>query len=213
MRLLPLLLVVVAAAGCSERRKGPGADMKAAESWGGSADPHAGMGMNDPHAGMGMNDPHAGMGMNDPHAGMGVNDPHAGMGMTGPGGLPPPDPNRPIDPNKFLRGTIRLGPQAGGKAPPGVIFLSVRPADAQGNPAGPPLAVDILPAGAFPIAFDLSEAKAMIGGTAFAGDVVVIARLDQDQDVDTRQPGDLSGRVRATIPAQGLELVLDTVQP
>jgi hypothetical protein len=198
---LLVLAVPVALAAC-DRRKGGAADMKAAEDWGGGGAATA----PDP------SDPHAGIPMNDPHAGVDMADPHAGVDMTGPGGLPAPDPDRPIDPNKFVKGSISLG--KGVTSPGGgVIFLAVRPADAAGNSAGPPLAVQLLDPAAFPIPFAVTEADAMIGGTGFAGSVVVTARFDQDQDVDTRQPGDLSGKVLGTIPAQGLELVLDTVQP
>ena len=201
------LAVLVLLAAC-DRRKGGAADMKPAEDWGAPAavDP------NDPHAGVPMNDPHAGMGMADPHAGVDMGDPHAGMDMTGPGGLPPPDPDRPIDPSKFVKGAIALG--GGVKAPAGgVIFLAVRPADAAGKSAGPPLAVQLLTPSQFPMTFSVTEADAMIGGTGFSGSVLVTARFDQDQDVDTRQSGDLSGQVLGTIPAEGLTLTLDTVHP
>lgn len=213
MRYLPI--VVLALVGC-EQRKGPGADMKPAESWNAPGGEAAEADPDDPHAALGVGAARGAA--DDPHAGLDIDhggDPHAGVDMTGPGGLPAPDPDRPVDPNKFLKGKIALGkgvslPRAPASA---VVFLSVRPADAQGNSAGPPLAVDVLPPGKFPMAFELTEAKAMIGGTAFAGSVLITARLDQDQDVDTRQPGDLSGKIKATIPAGDLVLTLDTVQP
>ena len=53
----------------------------------------------------------------------------------------------------------------------------------------------------------------MPGGTGFAGDVVVTARYDQDGDALSKQPGDVSGEVKATIPADKLDLALDTVLP
>jgi len=208
MRSLLFALALVSLLGC-DRRKGPAADqMKKADDWG------SGAAEDNPHAGADMNDPHAGVDMNDPHAGVDPNDPHAGVDMSGPGGLPAPDPDRPIDPTKYIRGTIELGAATKGKAPAtGVVFLAVRPADAQGNPAGPPLAVDVVQPGTFPMKFELTEAQAMIGGTAFSGNVVVTARFDQDQDVDSRQAGDLSGKVAAKIPSDGVKLTLDTVQP
>jgi hypothetical protein len=205
--LAPALALALLLSGC-DRRKGGAADMKPAEDWGAVAvDP------DDPHAGVPMNDPHGrgGMPMDEAHAGVPQDDPHAGMDMTGPGGLPPPDPDRPIDPNKFVKGTIKLGD--GVKAPAaGTIYLSVRPADAQGNAAGPPLAVLDLPT-AVPASFSVTGADAMIGGTEFAGRVLVRVFWDQDGDVDTKQPGDLLGTALGTIPAEGLEVVLDTVQP
>jgi len=198
MRPLLFALAVLSLLGC-DRRKAPGADMKKADDWGSGSEAPA-------------DNPHAGMAGDDPHAGVDMNDPHAGVDMSGPGGLPSPDPDRPIDPNKFIRGTIAVGGKA--KAPTGgVLFLAVRPADASGNPAGPPLAVELLQPATFPMPFELTEAQAMIGGTAFSGNVVVTVRWDQDQDVDTKQPGDLSGKVATTIPSEGVKLTLDTVQP
>ena len=192
MRALLFCLLLV---GC-EQRKGPGAEMKPAEQWNAPAAPAA-----DPHAGVPMNDPHAGMAIDDPHAGMAIDDPHAGLDMGGQRPVP-----AQIDPNKYLRGTLELG--KGMKAPgSGVIFLSVRPAA-----GGPPLAVDLIQPAGFPIRFEITEANTMIQGTAFGGDVVVQARWDQDQDVDTKQPGDLLGKTTATIPAEGLKVILDQAQ-
>jgi hypothetical protein len=193
----------------------------AASAQGGASDPHAGMGMGNPHAGMDMGDPHAGMDMGDPHAGMDMGNPHAGMDMGGGDGgvdvmqlgLPPPDPNRAIDPEKFLRGTLKPSAATKARIPPGsVIFLSVKRADpATGQPTGAPLAVKRLQLASWPLWFELTEADAMIGGTAFHGDVVITAWSDQDQDAIGRQPGDVQGQVRAKIPAKDLELVLDKV--
>ncbi|HWN69582.1 MAG TPA: hypothetical protein VNM90_18195 [Haliangium sp.] len=210
----------------------------AAAAPGGSNDPHAGMDMNDPHAGMDMNDPHAGMDMNDPHAGMDMNNPHAGMDMNNPHagmdmgnphagmdmddggagvdvtqlGLPPPDPERAINPDKFLRGTLKPSAETKARIPPGaVIFLSVKRADPAGQPTGASLAVKRLQLSSWPLWFELTEADAMIGGTAFDGDVVITAWSDQDQDAIGKQPGDVQGQVRAKIPAKDLVLVLDKI--
>lgn len=200
MRYLAIALLLLAAC---EQRKGPAAEMKPAESWSAQGQANA-----DPHAGVDLGAAQARA--DDPHQGLDIGhggDPHAGIDMTGPGGLPAPDPDRPIDPTKFLKGTIALG--NGMKAPASsVVFLAVRPAA-----GGPPIAVDVIENPRFPLAFALDEGKAMVGGTAFSGEVVISARVDQDSDVDTRQPGDLSGKVSATIPAEGLALTLDTVQP
>jgi hypothetical protein len=92
--------------------------------------------------------------------------------------------------------------------------VSVRPADAAGNPAGTPIAVDRLTAtGSWPLAFRITEAKAMVQGTAFGGPVVVSAWYDQDGEAMRKQPGDVSGQVRASIPADGLVVTLDTLVP
>jgi coagulation factor V (labile factor) len=202
----------------------------AAATQGGMGNPHAGMGMNDPHAGLDMNNPHAGMGMNDPHAGLDMNNPHAGMDMNDPHagmdmgdggvdvtqlGLQPPDPDRAIDASKFLKGTIKPSAETKARIAPGaVIFLSVKRADpATGQPTGAPLAVQRVSLSAWPLWFELTEADAMVSGTAFDGDVVITAWSDQDQDAISKQPGDVQGQVRAKIPAKDLVLVLDKVVP
>jgi hypothetical protein len=157
----------------------------------------------------------------DPHAGMG-NDPHAGLDMSAGGGgsgvdvqklgLPPPDTTKPVDASKFLKGTIKATPVTEPKiAKGGVIFLSVRKPGPDGKPSGAPIAVERLTADSWPVSFSLTEANAMIGGTAFSGEVFVMARYDQDSDAISKQPGDVTGQVKATIPSEKLVLVLDTV--
>jgi hypothetical protein len=188
--------------------------------------PHAGLDMNNPHGGMGMGDPHAGLDMNDPHAGLDMNNPHGGMGMGNPHaglsdggvdvtqlGLQPPDPDRAIDPGKFLKGTIKPSAETKARIAPGaVIFLSVKRADpTTGQPTGAPLAVQRVSLSAWPLWFELTEADAMVSGTAFDGDVVITAWSDQDQDAIGKQPGDVQGQVRTKIPAKDLTLVLDKV--
>jgi hypothetical protein len=128
-------------------------------------------------------------------------------------GLPPPDPERAVDPEKFLRGTLKPTAATKARVPPGaVIFLSVKRADpATGQPTGASLAVKRLQLSAWPLWFELTGADAMIGGTAFDGDVVITAWSDQDQDAIGKQPGDVQGQVRAKIPARDLELVLDKI--
>lgn len=185
--------------------------------------PHAG-GRIDPHAGVAGAPPLGGGSM-----GGGAADPHAGIpgapqmgGAHGGGvdvaamGLPEPDPNRPIDPTKVLTGTVALGKAHAGKVPAGsVIFLAVRQADpSTGQGVGMPMATDKLVVGAsWPIAFRIDETKAMIGGTGFSGDVVVMARFDQDHEARSKQPGDIVGQVRATIPSGDLNITLDQVLP
>ncbi len=163
-----------------------------------------------PHAGMGTN-PHADLGAN-PYAGMGTN-PHAGMGMSASGhGVPGGDPAATVDESKFLDGTITASPKMVARVKPGsVIFISVHRYDPKSEgPVGSALATDKLDSVKFPAKFHLTGHNAM-GGGGFEGDVVVSAWTDQDRDAISKQPGDVIGRVRATIPAKGLELKLDTV--
>ncbi|HEU0037083.1 MAG TPA: hypothetical protein VFQ53_41015 [Kofleriaceae bacterium] len=191
---------------------------------------------NDPHAGMDIgrgeaededsgDDPHGGMFGGDPGG-----DPHAGVpgappipGGGGGGAMPPtvdvtqlglssPDPNRAIDPNRRIRGTLKVHPKAKDKLKPGAaIFLIVKRPGPDGQPAGSPLAVDKLTWSADGMAFELTERQAMVAGTELTGEVIVMARVDQDSDAITKQPGDVTGMTRVKIPADGVVLELDTV--
>jgi hypothetical protein len=206
------------AQGCSkDEARDPADDMPVAKNWGGGGsaeDPHGSAAGGDPHAGMDMGggDPHAGMDMGggDPHAGMDMGgDPHAGV-QAGPGGMLPPDPNREIDPNKFLRGTLSASKEMAGRIKPGaVVFLSARPINkATGESLGAPLAVARLDVKKLPMPFELTGRNSMVRGTDFSGDVQIYARVDGDSEASSVQPGDIEGAVVATIPADNLKLVL-----
>jgi hypothetical protein len=128
-------------------------------------------------------------------------------------GFQPPDPNRKLDPNKRIRGSIKVDAKAKANVKAGgAIFLIVKKADANGAPSGPPLAVDKVTF-ADGLRFELTEAHAMVAGTELTGDVVVSARYDQDSDAISKQPGDVTGMVRVKIPAENVELKLDTILP
>jgi predicted small lipoprotein YifL len=190
---------------------------------------HGGGRGGDPHAGVPGapplgDDPHAGMDVGGMGGMGGGGDPHAGLDMGGGGaggvdvtqlGLPPPDPNRKIDPSRRVKGTIRLHPKVKDRVKSSVpVFLVIRRAGPDGQPTGSPLAVEKLVwAGGDALPFELTEANAMSGGTELAGDVVVMARYDQDSDAISKQPGDVTGQVRAKVPADKLELTLDTILP
>jgi hypothetical protein len=53
----------------------------------------------------------------------------------------------------------------------------------------------------------------MAAGTELVGDVVITARYDQDSDAISKQTGDVTGEIRAKVPAAKLVLTLDTVLP
>lgn len=177
----------------------------------GMMNPHGGGNTADP------SDPHAGLGIDpaDPHAGLGI-DP-AGGGAGGPDvaamGLPAPDPNRAIDPTRFVKGTIKIHEKARARAKAGTaLFLVVKRADANGAPTGQPLAVEKLEWNAAgELAFALTEAQAMVGGTELVGDVIVTARYDQDADAISKETGDITGSTRVTLPAENVTVVLDTI--
>jgi hypothetical protein len=167
-----------------------------------------------PHAGVDMGDP------SNPHAGLDMDgdgepdNPHAGGTDVTKLGIPAPDPDRPIDPSHRVTGTITVDPMARAKLTPGTsVFLTVKRAGPDGAPSGPPLAVDKLTWTGDGMAFELTEAQAMTAGTDLSGEVVVMARYDQDSDALSRQPGDVTGQIRVKIPAEHVKLTLDTVLP
>lgn len=218
MRIAPLVLATLVAFGCSSKKNKDG--LPPAQDWSGgqvgevqpqpqnNANPHE-MG-----GGGGMPPGHP---PTDPDLPPG----HPPMPDNGGGGGPDvtqmgfsaPDPNRKIDPNKRIRGKIVVDAKAKANVKPGgAIFLIVKKADASGQPSGPPLAVDKVTF-ADNLAFELTEAHAMVAGTELSGDVVVTARYDQDSDAISKQPGDVTGMARVKIPADNVELKLDTVLP
>jgi hypothetical protein len=78
---------------------------------------------------------------------------------------------------------------------------------------GPPLAVQRYTVGAWPMPFELTQDNVMLSGTKLQGKVVLTARVDQDGDAMTKQVGDIEGvSAPVTVPAQGVELVLDQVR-
>ena len=74
---------------------------------------------------------------------------------------------------------------------------------------GPPLAVRRLSPTALPYSFVITEADQMMQGTDFSGPVEVTARLDQDGDPLTRQPGDWMGTLKTSIGDQKVNIVID----
>jgi hypothetical protein len=196
---------------------GPGAlgdtpgQMGGAGGQGGSMGPATGPMPND--------DVHAGLGGAAGGGGGGGANPHAGGGGgvdVGAMGLASPDPSKPIDKSKFLRGVIHPTDATKAKIPTGaLIYISVKKADpATGEAvAGMPIATQRMNASAWPLAFELTEANLMVAGGDFSGDIVVTARYAQNSDPLMKAPGDITGKVRATIPADKLDIALDTVLP
>jgi hypothetical protein len=188
------------------------------------SNPHAGVDMSgdptNPHAGIDMSgdptNPHAGVDMSgggepsNPHAGLDTSgNPHGGGGpdVTQPG-TPVPGPGRAIDPNHRVAGVIHVDAKAKDRVKPGSpLFLTVKRAGSDGTPTGPPLAVDKLSWTGDGMAFELT------GGNDLSGDVIVMARYDQDSDASTKQPGDVTGQLRVKVPADHVKITLDTILP
>lgn len=209
---------LVAVVGCDKKKSSSG--LAPATNWSanGSAGGPAGAAPTAPPAAM--TNPHGGQAGADPHAGMNMgdgSDPHAGV----PGapdvtamGLPAPDPNRPVNPNNVLAGTIEAGPGIAEKLQNGTaIFLVAKSAGPDGAPVGPPLAVEKLTWTGSSLPFKLSEANAMIAGTVFSGNVVLVARYDQDGEALSKKTGDVTGTITAKVPSTTIKLTLDTVLP
>src|SRR3569623_69269 len=182
-RTLALSLALCAAAACS-KKKNEAEGLPPAQNWSGDpsgmaqpaqqpnnphaaadpTNPHAGVDPSNPHAGVDMGgapaNPHAGIDMNNPHGGTDPATPHAGMGAdVSQLGLPPPDPNRPIDPSHHVKGFVKIHPKAKDRVTPGTaVFLLVKRADASGLPRGSPLAaVMFVWAPGYTVPFVLSE--------------------------------------------------------
>lgn len=111
-----------------------------------------------------------------------------------------------------LTGSVTLGDAVKDKVPQGaVLFLYAR---RPGMDKGPPLATIRLDAQSFPVAFQLSQANVMLEGLVFDGEVNLSARLDNDGNAMTRNPGDLTGSVPGLkVGTEGVTLELNQVLP
>lgn len=174
-------------------------------------DPHVAIGGGDP------SDPHAGVDMGggeNPHAGvdMGGENPHAGVDMSKV--MPPPDPNRKIDPSHHIKGVLKIHPKAKDRVKPGTpLFIFAELPGPDGQPMKTPLAVLKTAWDKDGMAFELTEENAMVRGTELTGEVFLIAHYDQDGDASSKQPGDVLGQMKVKIPADGVNLFLDNVVP
>jgi hypothetical protein len=126
----------------------------------------------------------------------------AAVGTPAAGMRPAPAaPTAGDDDAQTIRGTIAAPADAAG----GVLFLFVRPAGVEG---GPPLAVQRIPAPAFPLPFAIGPRDAMIPGGPFPDRVTVEARLDADGNAMTEGLGDVSARADVAPGASGVDLTL-----
>jgi len=110
-----------------------------------------------------------------------------------------------------IRGTVEIADSLYGERPAnGVLFIIAR-----SRPAGPPLAVLLVPSARFPYSFEIGQEHVMIPSLVFEGEIRLSARLDSDGNAMTKLPGDLVGEVPTPIGpgADGVALVLDERLP
>jgi hypothetical protein len=138
-----------------------------------------------------------------------------GKSMVEQTGLPPPDPNRAIDPTHRISGVIAVDPKVADKVGQQLpVFLAVKRAGADGKPTGLPIAVQKMVWTKAGMAFELTDHDAMVGtGDTLSGEVIVIAHYDQDGDATSKTSGDVIGQATVKIPAENVTLTLDTVIP
>jgi len=141
----------------------------------GEANPHRGL------AGAGApgepRNPHAGL---DPQVGV---NPHAGLNQQWGGASLVNEKGAPG--GARVSGLIELD-RASSSGKGGIVFVTVRPAGAQG---GPPIAAKKLEGTSFPLAFALGDADSM-QGAPIPDHVLLEARLDGDGDPMTKDPSD-----------------------
>jgi hypothetical protein len=135
-------------------------------------------------------------------------DPHAGIGPPPASGEAdrrgPDQPTRGAGPR--VAGVVEADPATAARIPPGaLLFVTVRDAAAQG---GPPVAVKRLPAGPFPMRFEVGAADSMMG-QPLPPRMRLEARVDSDGDPLTRAPEDPSARAEGiALGATDVRLVL-----
>jgi hypothetical protein len=112
-------------------------------------------------------------------------------------------PAQPIDPATRVRGTIKLARSVANRVKPdSIIYLMAKTPDASGKPTGTAMAVDRLLWKADGQAFELGGAT---------GEVLVIARYDQDGEGTSAQSGDVIGMTRVKVPADNVVIELSSV--
>lgn len=113
--------------------------------------------------------------------------------------------DQPIDPAHRVRGTLKVAKAVADRVKPdGVVYLMAKLPGPDGKPTGTAMAVDRLSWKADGQAFELGGAS---------GEVLVIARYDQDADGMTAQPGDVIGMARVKVPADNVVIELSSIVP
>ena len=112
-----------------------------------------------------------------------------------------------------LRGSLQVADSVKDKVQPGAVIFLVARSFVPGGGPGPVLAAKRLTAGAWPMAFEMSDSDVMISGMSLKGKVVLTARVDQDGDAMTKMPGDVEGVTAAVdVPSSNVDVVINTVR-
>ena len=105
----------------------------------------------------------------------------------------------------IVAGTVLLSPRLA--AGPGDVLYLI----AKNGPTT--LAVRRIEKPAFPLAFELTGADAMVSGVPFEGPVDLVARLSRSGDAIPAK-GDLEGVAKeVALPASGIRVTIDTTRP
>lgn len=114
-------------------------------------------------------------------------------------------PGGPDQARARVSGTVKLSPTLAA-GPADVLYVIAK----QGTTT---VAVQRIEKPAFPLAFTLSAADAMMSGVAFEGPVDLTARLSKTGDA-IPSTGDLEGVTKGVkVPAAGVQVTIDTTRP
>jgi cytochrome c-type biogenesis protein CcmH len=100
-----------------------------------------------------------------------------------------------------IQGTVDIDPKAKSKIDGQAVLFII--AKSTGGAGGPPLAVKRIANPKFPVAYSLNPQDVMMPGTPFSGKLFVSARLDQDGNPTTKEPGNLAGEYKKNPVAVG----------
>ena len=162
---------------------------------------------------------HGGMGGGE-MGGMPADETHGGMGGGDMGGPPAGhggavETGGPIDPNKFLEGTLVLGPAAQKAVKPGMtLYLSTKPLGTKDC-----VVTGIIPSASqkvvsptLPFKFKLTDKDAqMMGGSTLDGEFLLCAHLSTTGDASKKVPGDVFGSAKVKVPQKNIKITLDQV--
>ena len=109
---------------------------------------------------------------------------------------------KPIGAPGIIKGRVEISEALRARVKAGTtLFISVRRFEGEGK-RGMIMAAKKLPVGGaslFPLDFTVSQRDVMMGGTKLTGPVSLAARIDQDGDAISKQPGDIEGAHKGSI--------------